>query len=257
MAEVRFVALGDSFTEGVGDEVDGAPRGWADLVAQGLAAAHGEISYANLAVRGRLLEPIATEQVAAALALDPAPTLLTLNGGGNDMLRPGLDVHRLVKLTTAAVRQCLQAGVEVVLLAGPDPSARLPFPRMIHTRGSVLTARIRELADAEGLTFANVFADQEIRRAPYWGPDRLHLNALGHRRAADLVLAAMGHPQPERALPPQPAEAGRAHRAREDARYYRAHVLPWVGRRVRRTSSGDGRAPKLPAWVHLTADPAS
>ena len=58
----RFVALGDSFTEGLMDEVgpDGRHRGWADRVAEALAArasAEGAdgIEYANLAVRGRLV----------------------------------------------------------------------------------------------------------------------------------------------------------------------------------------------------------
>nr|BFE73131.1 hypothetical protein GCM10020092_064320 [Actinoplanes digitatis] len=57
---MRYVAIGDSFTEGMGDELpDGSVRGWADLVAAGLAAElTGEVSYANLAIRGRLLEPI-------------------------------------------------------------------------------------------------------------------------------------------------------------------------------------------------------
>lgn len=109
---VRYVAIGDSFTEGVGDEPDGVnPRGWADLVAAGLAVEHGDVEYANLAIRGRLLEPIATEQVDAALSMDPLPTLMTFNGGGNDMLRPGSDLPALIALTRTAVRRCRDAGV--------------------------------------------------------------------------------------------------------------------------------------------------
>lgn len=72
---MRYVTVGDSL-KGVGDEPTATSvRGWADLVAQGLARQHGGIEYANLAVRGRLLEPIATEQVDAALALSPSPPL--------------------------------------------------------------------------------------------------------------------------------------------------------------------------------------
>src|ERR1700712_4775272 len=109
----RYVAIGDSFTEGLGDTLpDGTERGWADLVAAGLAAGEGEpISYANLAIRGRLLEAIVTEQLDAALALDPPPTLLSLNGGGNDMMRPGSDMTPLIAMTEKAIRRCLDAGV--------------------------------------------------------------------------------------------------------------------------------------------------
>ena len=48
-----YVAIGDSFTEGVGDELpDGRVRGWADQVALGLALASPEpVTYANLAIR--------------------------------------------------------------------------------------------------------------------------------------------------------------------------------------------------------------
>src|SRR2546423_1874244 len=135
---VRYAAIGDSFTEGVGDELpDGAVRGWADRVAAGLAVAHpGDARYANLAVRGRLLGPIVTEQLEAALSLVPAPTLITLNGGGNDMLRPGVDIADLVALTERAVRRCADAGVRLVLLSGADPSDPRPVGRPIHRRAA-------------------------------------------------------------------------------------------------------------------------
>ena len=87
-----YVAVGDSFTEGVGDETpDGGVRGWADLVALGLALASPEpVSYANLAIRGRLLAPIVGDQLDAGIAL--APRLLSLNGGGNDIMRPRVSI---------------------------------------------------------------------------------------------------------------------------------------------------------------------
>jgi lysophospholipase L1-like esterase len=245
---VRYVAIGDSFTEGVGDEQpDGSTRGWADRVAAGLAATRaGGVHYANLAIRGRLLEPIVTEQLEAALALDPAPTLMTLNGGGNDMLRPRTDVVRLTALTERAVRRCAEAGVRLVLLSGADPSSQLPFGRAVRARGELLTTRVARLAEEYGTEFVDVFHDAEIRRSGYWSPDRLHLNAEGHRRVAALVLEALG-------------EGAAAHSARLDTprnrrlptelRYYREHVLPWVGRRLRGRSSGDGRTGKYVDWV--------
>ncbi|HOZ59911.1 MAG TPA: SGNH/GDSL hydrolase family protein, partial [Nakamurella multipartita] len=71
---MRYVAIGDSFTEGVGDErADGSVRGWADRVAEGLALATQEpVRYANLAIRGRKLAPIVDQQLEVALALEPA-----------------------------------------------------------------------------------------------------------------------------------------------------------------------------------------
>jgi lysophospholipase L1-like esterase len=245
---VRYVAIGDSFTEGVGDELpDGAVRGWSDRVAAGLAATRGgDVQYANLAVRGRLLEPIVTDQLEAALSLTPAPILITLNGGGNDMLRPGVDVGRLVALTEQAVRRCATAGVRLVLLSGADPSDRLPFGRRIHRRAAALTAGIATLAAAHGVEFVDVFHDTEIRRPEYWSADRLHLNSRGHQRVAELVLAALGEgPEASAASAGSPV----ARRMLAEARYYREHVLPWIHRRLRGRSSGDDRAAKHLSWI--------
>ncbi|ONH28746.1 SGNH/GDSL hydrolase family protein [Pseudofrankia asymbiotica] len=246
---MRYVAIGDSFTEGVGDERDdGRTRGWADLVAAGLAAHHhpAEVWYANLAIRGRLLEAIVHEQLDAALALDPAPTILTLNGGGNDMMRPGADVARLRALTAEAVDRCLRAGVTPVVLAGADPSDRLPFGRTLHRRAAELTDAAADLARERGTPFVNVFADAEIREARYWSDDRLHLNPLGHHRAASLVLTALGVAAP----PSPPADEMLARSGRlAEAGYYWRHVRPWMARRLTGRSSGDGRDAKHPSWV--------
>ena len=97
-----YAAIGDSFTEGMGDErPDGAPRGWADLVAAALAHAAGEpIGYANLAIRGRLLAPILDDQLPAAMAL--RPQLLSINGGGNDILRPRVSIGAVADRLVAA-----------------------------------------------------------------------------------------------------------------------------------------------------------
>jgi lysophospholipase L1-like esterase len=247
---MRYVAIGDSFTEGLGDErADGSQRGWADLVAAGLASATGaEVQYANFAIRGRLMEPIATEQLDAALALSPPPTLLSFNGGGNDMMRPGTDIARLAAQTESVVRRCAEEGVQLVLLSGADPSERLPLGSTIRRKGTELTAVVTELRTRYEFTFVNIFGDQEIRKAPYWSADRLHLNAAGHQRVAGLVLAALGHPVTAHVVDPGPAES---RRVLAEARYYREHVLPWLTRRIRGQSSGDARTAKFDTWTPI------
>jgi lysophospholipase L1-like esterase len=246
----RYVAIGDSFTEGLGDGLpDGSVRGWADLVAAGLAAGEGQpIQYANFAIRGRLLEPIINVQLEAALALDPRPTLLSLNGGGNDMMRPGGDMARLAGLTERALQRCRDAGVGVVLLSGADPSERLPFGRVMRKRGEVITELVAGFAATYGVTFVDVFHDLEIRRAPYWSADRLHLNTAGHRRVAGLVLAKLGYDAAAHVVDPGPSER---RGVMAEARYYREHVLPWLNRRVRGRSSGDNRTGKFLDWVAI------
>lgn len=245
-AAIRYVAIGDSFTEGVGDEQpDGSVRGWADLVAQGLADAAGEpIQYANLAIRGRLLAPIIAEQLEPALALDP--TLVTFNGGGNDMLRPGTDVPWIIAQTEHAMRRILSTGAQPLLLAGADPTAGIPGGGRVHDRGERLTAAAGELAEQLGIDFCNNWGDRELAGRQYWSHDRLHLAPVGHHRVAANVLRALGREAPSdwviRAAPiPDPSR-------REQLRYTREHVVPWIRRRLTGRSSGDGRTGKQLQW---------
>ncbi|MGO1954952.1 SGNH/GDSL hydrolase family protein [Microbacterium sp.] len=250
MTNVRFAAIGDSFTEGVGDErPDGTPRGWADLTAQGWAAELGEpIEYANLAIRGRLAWPVVDEQLERALALKP--THLSFNGGGNDMLRPGTKIERIVDAFVKVVLRCRQEGVTPVLLAGADPSDGLPLSRVIRRRGDELTAAATaRLRTDDDIVWAINWTDERLRDPSFWAPDRLHMNFRGHHRVAARVLDSLGmHPDASWWDHPDSAEAHLGTRE-----YYRAHVAPWVKRRVTGRSSGDGREPKHPDWVAVGA----
>ena len=247
---MRYAAVGDSFSEGMGDELpDGSVRGWTDLVAAGLASsASGGIEYANFAIRGRLLDPIVHDQLTAALALSPAPTLITLNGGGNDMMRPGTDMSRLTTLLDEAMQRCADAGVRLVVISGADPSERLPFGGVIARKGAEITAATNELVAKHGIEFVDIFHDAEVRKAPYWSADRLHLNAAGHRRVAGLVLTALGQPHTAHVVDPGPAES---RSVLAEARYYREHVLPWFTRRIQGRSSGDNRTGKHVTWTPI------
>lgn len=246
-AAIRYVAVGDSFTEGVGDEQpDGSVRGWADLVAQGLADATGEpVQYANLAIRGKLLAPIIAEQLEPALAL--GPTLISFNGGGNDMLRPGTDMPWVISQTRQALRRILETDAEPLLLAGANPTVGIPRGGTVRQRGDELTVAAAGLARELGIRMCDNWSDPVLARREYWSEDRLHLSPVGHHRVASNVLRALGYAHPEDWLldaDPRPAPT-----PREQLRYTREHVLPWVKRRLTGRSSGDGRVPKHPEFV--------
>ncbi|MBN9613787.1 MAG: SGNH/GDSL hydrolase family protein, partial [Actinobacteria bacterium] len=231
----------------VGDEQpDGSVRGWADLVAQGLADAIGQpIQYANLAIRGRLLGPIIEQQLEPALAL--GPTLVSFNGGGNDMLRPGTDVPWIIARTEEAMRRILETDAEPLLIAGANPTAGLPSGGRVKAKGDELTAAAGEVAAQIGLRFCDNWSDPVLARREYWSADRLHLAPVGHHRVATNVLRALGHGAPSDWVidaDPLPAPT-----RREQLRYTREHVLPWIQRRLTGRSSGDGRSAKHPDWA--------
>lgn len=249
-----YVAIGDSFTEGVGDDLpDGRVRGWADLVAVGLAAAAAEpVLYANLAIRGRKLGPIIGEQLDAAIAMKPQ--LLSINGGGNDIMRPKVSIDDVAAQTAAAVSKATDAGIHVLLLSGANPSDNLPAGRTMQRRGDELAESVRAVMPENGVTFVDNFGDAGLRDLRYWSVDRLHLNALGHARVASNVLTALGAPVPAQWRVDEVAAQLPLGRRAPSLAYYREYVLPWIGRRLTGRSSGDGRSAKLAELTPVDPD---
>jgi lysophospholipase L1-like esterase len=250
-----YVALGDSFTEGVGDDLpDGSVRGWADFVALGLAqaAAHTPgtnksegVRYANLAIRGRKLGPIISEQLTPALAL--RPQLLSINGGGNDILRPKVSVEDVAEQLLDAVRTSVNAGIHVLMLSGGNPCSHLPFGSFIRRRGDELAAAVRDNTPRYGVTMVDNWSDTVLEDSRYWSIDKLHLNTFGHARVASNVLTALNVEVPAQWRIEEVAAEPASGRGRRSAAYYREYVVPWIGRRLTGRSSGDGREPKRPS----------
>jgi lysophospholipase L1-like esterase len=250
-------------------------RGWADLLAahlaaqvraaeSGAAAAPGEVSaaandanlaqpgagapfrYANLAVRGRLLGPILREQVPAAVEM--RPDLVSLIGGGNDLLRPTADPDALGAALEGAVAGLRAAGIDVLLGTGMD-SADSPIVRRSRGRVAVLNSHIWSIARRHDAHVLDVWGMRSLRDWRMWAPDRIHLTTEGHRRVAQGALVGLGlapdDPAWDDPLTPLPPLAPSA-RVRSDAEWLRVHVYPWATRRLRGQSSGDSRVPKRP-----------
>ncbi|SNS36857.1 Lysophospholipase L1 [Geodermatophilus pulveris] len=250
----RFVALGDSFTEGLADpdpQRPGEYRGWADRLAGHLAAAtEGEVEYANLAVRGRLLTQVLDEQVPVALAA--GPDLVSLVAGGNDLLRPGADPDRLAADLEGAVARFRAAGADVLLATGVDPR-QTPIIRRTRGRVAVFNASLWSIAGRHGAVVLDQWGAGWIQDWRMWDGDRIHLTPEGHRRTALAAATALGLRVDDdwrTPLPPQPPRALRAALA-EEAAWVRGFVAPWVARRLRGRSSGDGRAAKRPVPLAL------
>jgi lysophospholipase L1-like esterase len=249
----RYVAVGDSFTEGMSDEHParaGVYVGWADRLADRLArdaAAAGEqFGYANLAVRGRLLADIAGPQVDAALEL--APDLVSIVGGGNDLLRGRVDVDALADLLEQAVARLAATGARVIMATPVDPVAA---PLLGRARGRYATyaAHTWSIARRHDAVMVDLWGVRALRDARLWAPDRIHMTTEGHRRVAASAYTALGFPADEDWTTPLPTapQLPRAHRVVAHARWARHHLAPWVGRRVWGASSGDAVTAKRPA----------
>lgn len=251
----RYIALGDSFTEGLSDHDPARPgefRGWADRLAGHLAAAApGDVEYANLAIRGRLLRQVVEEQVPVALAAEP--DLVSLVAGGNDLMRPGSDPDELAATLEAAVVRLRANGADVLLATGVDPR-QTPILRRMRGRIAVFNANVWSLAARTGSVVLDQWGAGWIQDARLWDTDRIHLTAEGHRRMGLAAAAALGLPGTDDdwrvPLPPAGPRPFRAAVA-EEAAWVRGFVAPWIGRRLRGRSSGDGREPKRPVPLVL------
>ena len=144
-----FIALGDSFTEGLDDPRADQPGylGWADRFAQMLATQQPGLRYANLALRGKRLAQVADEQVPQAVAM--APDLVSLAAGGNDLLGSRSDPDALAQTFDDLVGTLVTAGCRVLIFTGFDP--RYPVLRLIRGKVAVYNAHLRAIADTARL----------------------------------------------------------------------------------------------------------
>jgi lysophospholipase L1-like esterase len=254
----RYVAIGDSFTEGLSDAHPTSANtyvGWADRLAALLSemaqGEHRAFGYANLAVRGRLLDDIAGPQADGALAL--RPDLVSIVGGGNNILRPRADIDALATLLEGAVAR-LRASGSAVLLATPADPRDAPLVRATRGRAATYTAHIWSIARRHDAFVIDLWGMSALRDWRLWSPDRIHLNSEGHRRVALNAFNTLGYTVPHRGwadpLPPA-APMSRVGAARANARWAREYVGPWVQRRLRGQSSGDSLSAKRPTVAPL------
>ena len=242
----RFVALGDSFTEGVGDpepESHGGLRGWADRVAEELSLSQPDFAYANLAIRGLRLQDILEQQVGPALAAKP--DLVTLSAGGNDIVFRRSDPDKLAERIDAGVEQLARSGATVVLFAGPDWGATPVFGQ-IRGKVAIFNQNMHVVAARHGAVLVDLWCLRDLTGPGMWDPDRLHFSPLGHHTIAMGVLQALAVPhtlepwQPK-TLPPRSWKEARA----EDLAWAREYLVPWAIRQVRHPAEAP-LAPKRP-----------
>jgi len=243
----RFVAIGDSTTEGLDDpDGSGGYRGWANRLAESIAAAgSGRLLYANLAVRGRVAAQVRAEQLPAALAL--RPDLASVGAGLNDVLRPSFDVELVVVHVEEMLSALTAAGATVLTFTMPDLGSVMPLARPLRPRLVALNEALRGAARRTGALIVDL-GDVPVAGDPrLWSQDRLHPSSAGHARIAAAFAQALQLPGSDGSwadpLPPlerrRPREVVMA-----EVSWAGMHLLPWVARRARGRSSGDGRLAK-------------
>jgi lysophospholipase L1-like esterase len=248
----RYVAIGDSTTEGLEDPTpDGLGyRGFADRLAVRLAREQPGLLYANLGIRGRKIRQIREEQLEPALALEP--DLVSIVGGLNDILRPRIDFDRVVGDLEHMVSAFAARGATVLGVTFPDAARIMPAARAARPRISAYNRAIREIAGRHGMLVADLERHGVVDRRLF-AVDRLHANSAGHARIAAAMARVLGLEPDEDPWAPLPLAdpIPRATALTTELAWMSRHMAPWIMRRIRGRSSGDGLEPKRPSLAPI------
>ena len=251
----RFVAIGDSTVEGLDDpDGQGGYRGWANRLAERLAAQQGSVLYANLGVRGRTTRQVRDEQLERAIAM--RPDLVALVTGTNDVLRRGFDAVAFGAEVESMYRAIIESGATVITFTLPDLTPVMPLGRILRKRVAALNDAIRDACRRSGAILCD-FAAYPVASDPrLWSGDRLHANSAGHARVAEgfayhlgLVGTDMRWAEPFA----EPLSRTWGGLLRAEVAWLRIHLLPWIWRHLHGRSSGDGRSAKRPELTPFVA----
>ena len=261
----RYVAIGDSSTEGLDDPLGpsapGRYRGWADRLAAHVARARAAalpgaspLLYANLAIRGRKTREILDEQLAPALAM--RPDLATVFGGTNDIIRRGFSLDAVVADIRTMQRAFRDAGATVLTITMPDLSEVMPLAKRAAPKLHAFNAAVREVSRETGTIVVDLAAYPFVTDPRFWSGDRLHANSEGHARIAAALAHALGLPHVDGSWAeplPHRAPPSALRRVAMELQWTREHFIPWAWRHVRGRSSGDGISAKHPQLTPVTA----
>jgi lysophospholipase L1-like esterase len=250
----RYVALGDSQTEGLndGDDATGV-RGWADRFAEALAASTSPgLHYANLALRGCRARDVRHGQLDAALALEP--DLASVVVGMNDLLRHDYDADatvRDVEETFAALRA---TGCRVVTMTFPDIGRMLPVMAWLRPREVELNRRLVEAAARHDVAVLDLFPLAMCGDPALWSHDRIHGSGEGHARIAAGMGELLGLPGGDGSWSESaPSSTGLFHAVRRDAWWAASFVVPFLTRQLLGRGPGTGRSAKRPDLMPVEA----
>jgi lysophospholipase L1-like esterase len=242
----RYVAIGDSQTEGLwdGDDTIGV-IGFADRLAALLDARYPGLMYANLAIRGKRVTDVLNDQLPQALAMEP--DLVTVCVGMNDVTRPGRTFTIAMADLDDVYQQLADSGTTVVTTLFPDVARMLPVGRLIGSRIQQVNDVIRSAADRHGFGLVDLYNAESMNEPSIWSHDRMHASTRGHILFAEAAAEALKLPGSNHDwAQPSGEEIQDSFWERQyaQAQWTRGLLIPWVWRHARGRSSGDGRDPK-------------
>lgn len=191
---MRFAALGDSITYGMGDPMPaGGWRGWAALLAQSIGSAPGEVEFRNFATSGAQSRHVMNDQLPQVL--EWKADLATVLVGINNTLRSSFDIKAIGAHMNRIFEELRDAGTTIVTVCLPEPGKMLRLPKSL---GDPLNRRIRAvneivhvLSEKYSVVHAHAARHPHVMERRMWSIDRLHPSESGHRLLANLCCEAL------------------------------------------------------------------
>ena len=244
----RYVAVGDSQTEGLwdGDDASGV-AGFADRLASRLEELNPGVLYANLAVRGRRIRDVLDDQLPKAVAMKP--DLITSCIGMNDVTRPGRTFARALEDIDLLHDRLAESGATIVTTTFPDLEKILPVGRFLGVRVLEINGVIRAAAQRHGFRLVDLYDAPSLADPDVWSADRVHGSPAGHAVFAAAAAEALKLPGSSHdwAMPTgELVRPGFRSRMYSQALWTQNLLMPWIWRHLRGLSSGNGRDPKRP-----------
>lgn len=250
----RYVAIGDSQTEGLWDGDDAAGvLGFADRLAAMINSLYPGLHYANLAIRGKRMGDVLREQVPQALAM--RPDLITVCAGMNDVIQPGRSFGRALVELEHVYAALAESGATVVTTTFPNVARFLPLGRIVSARLNRINDAIIADADRYRFRLVDLYNAASMRNVDTWAIDRVHASTTGHILFAAAAAEALNLPESSHDWAKangDPIRLSFPSSAYEQLRWAQDSFVPWIWRRLRGRSSSDGRSPKRPRLEPLT-----
>jgi lysophospholipase L1-like esterase len=244
----RYVAIGDSQAEGLwdGDDTVGV-LGFADRLAAMIDSLYPGLEYANLAIRGKLIADVLSEQVPQALAMQP--DLVTVCVGMNDVIQPGRSFGRALNDLLRLYAALADSGATVVTTTFPNVAQFIPLGRLVSSRLAQINEANRAAAYRLGFKLVELSNADSMRDLDTWAIDRVHASTKGHILFAAAAAEALNLPDSNHdwaQANPDATQLSIAAATYGRIRWTQSNFFPWVWRRMRGQSSADGREPKRP-----------
>lgn len=190
----RFAALGDSLTEGIGDDVAGYVRTpWVAAVATALKGLHPDFSFLNLGQRALTTRQIRETQLQPALEFKP--DLASVLAGGNDLFATKFEPDAVERDLEAMVVALKDTGATVFISAMLNITRSGLYPQAANDfllpRLTAIREICRSVAERHDPIFFDYFDHPMAADTSIYSADLQHVNMKGQSLFAEAYLRGL------------------------------------------------------------------